>query len=100
MQDRTLYPRCLGQFGENTRRYRSAAVWAPVGMTRWDSLVQFPLIRLRLAPPSQPHGGEQQRLARIRKQPEHRLPASHGGGQAKIEERSAARDMQCTASWI
>ena len=36
-------------------------------------------------------------LARIRKQPEYRLAASHGGGQAEVEQRSAARDMQRTA---
>jgi hypothetical protein len=100
MQDCALYPRCPSQFGQNTRRHRPAAERAPVGAARWDSLVQLQLIRLGLAPPGQPHRGEQQRLARIRKQPEHWLTASHGGGQAKIEQRSAARDMQRTAIWI
>jgi hypothetical protein len=100
MQDRTLDLRRFRQFGQNARRQGPAAERTPVGVPLGDDGTQLNLLPRRLAWLGQPDRRQQQWLGGVGYQADHRGTAGHGGGQAKVEQRGTAGDMQCAAVGI
>jgi len=90
---RALGGRCLYQFGEHAWRHGTIAEWPSVGMAYSDGGKELG-VGLRWAVwPGQPDRREQQRLPRIREQPDHRLAPGHRDRQAQVEQCGTAPEV-------
>ncbi len=85
------------EFAEHTGGHWPVRERFPAAVPPADAGVKLALTTALAVPASDADGGQQQRIGRMRKQPDDRLPPGRSNGQAQVEERGTARDVHGAA---